>query len=178
MLQECSILKVAGIFFNEPTKDHYLIEVSKKAKLAHTSVAKHLLKLKNLNIVTERKEEKGSRNFPVYRANIHGKEYRENKRLYNLIILKESKLIDVLGDRLMPKSIVLFGSFLKGEDTEDSDIDIFIECKEEKINLEKFEKALNRRIQLHFKDNFKKYPPELKSNIINGLTLHGYLEAF
>ena len=40
MLQKCSILKTAGIFFNEPTKEHYLMEISRKARLAHTSVKK------------------------------------------------------------------------------------------------------------------------------------------
>ena len=43
MLQKCSILQVAGVFFNEPTKDHYLIEISQKANLAHTAVKKNLL---------------------------------------------------------------------------------------------------------------------------------------
>lgn len=178
MLQECSILKTVEVFFKEPTKDHYLLEISRKAKLAHTSVTKHLKTLKKLNIIKERIEEKGNRKFPIYKSGIQNKEYKENKKLYNLILLKESKLIGFLEDYFMAKSIVVFGSFLKGEDIEDSDIDIFIECKKEEINLEKFEKVLNRNIQLHFKDSFKRYPKELKNNIINGLTLSGYLEAF
>lgn len=178
MLQECSILKTVGIFFKEPTKDHYLLEISRKANLAHTSVTKQLKILKKINIIKERIEKKGKREFPIYRSNIHSKEYKENKKLYNLILLKNSKLIDFLKDYFMPKSIVVFGSFLKGEDIEDSDIDIFIECKKAEINLKKFEKMLNRKIQLHFKDIFKKYPKELKNNIINGITLSGFLEAF
>ena len=58
MLQRCSISRVAGIFFSEPTKDHYLIEISKKAKLAHTSVKKHLKELKHLSIIKETIEKK------------------------------------------------------------------------------------------------------------------------
>ena len=76
----------------------------------------------------------------------------------------------------MPQSIVVFGSYQKGEDTEDSDIDIFVEANEEKINLEKFEKLLNRKIQLHFNPNFKTYSKELKNNIANGWVFGGYLK--
>ncbi|MBT3814320.1 nucleotidyltransferase domain-containing protein [Candidatus Woesearchaeota archaeon] len=178
MLQKCSILQVAGVFFNEPTKDHYLIEISQKANLAHTAVKKHLLELKRLSIITEHHEQKGKRTFPIYKANINDKEYKKQKKISNLIQLQESKLIEFLKDNLMPKSIVLFGSFQKGEDIEDSDIDLFVECKKEEMNLNKFQKSLHRNIQLHFKDHFKKYPEDLKNNIINGLVLEGYLEGY
>jgi predicted nucleotidyltransferase len=178
MLQKCSIWKIAEIFFKEPTKEHYLIEISKKTNIAHTSVKKHLFTLKDLLIIKEHIEEKGSRKFPTYKSNINNDEYKHYKKIYNLIQLHDSKLILFLRDSLMPKSIVLFGSYLKGEDIEDSDIDLFIECKEEKLDLSKFKRQLNRDIQLHFKEDFRKYPKELKNNIINGAVLYGYLEAF
>ena len=78
----------------------------------------------------------------------------------------------------MPKCIVLFGSFQKGEDIEQSDIDLFIESPKLKIDLKKFEKKMKRKIELHFKENFSKYPKELKNNIINGTVLFGFLEGF
>ena len=178
MLQKCSIFDVAGVFFNEPTKDHYLIEISRKANLAHTSVKKYLKILKNKNIIKQRIEKRGSRNFPFFMANINTKEYKEHKKIYNLIKIRQSKLIVYLKDKIMPRSIVLFGSYFKGEDIEDSDIDVFIEANEEILDLSTFEKKLKRKIQLHFKENFNKYPKELKNNIINGIVLHGYLEVF
>lgn len=178
MLQKCSILKIAGIFFNEPSKEHYLIEISKKAKLAHTSVKKHLLELKKLPIIKETIEKKGNRKFPIYKAEIESKEYKFYKRIFNLEKIKESKLINFLKDKLMPNSIILFGSYAKAEDIENSDIDIFLECKKEEVNLFEFENYLNRKIQLHFKENFSNYPKELKNNIINGIVLDGYLEAY
>jgi predicted nucleotidyltransferase len=178
MLQKCSILNVAGVFFKEPTKEHYLMEISKKASIAHTSVKKHLLILEKLSVIQKSVERKGKRKFPLYKANINNKTYRHYKRIYNLFQLEESKLTDFLKDNLMPKSIVLFGSYQKGEDLEDSDIDLFIECKEKKIELSHFKKLLNRDIQIHFKEDFAKYPHELRNNIINGIVLEGYLEAF
>lgn len=178
MLQKCSILDVAGVFFKEPTKDHYLIEISKKADLSHTSTKTHLQNLVKLSIINEKIEKKGNRKFPIFRAEINNKEYKNYKKMYNLLELRNSKLIDFLKDSLMPKCIVLFGSYQRGEDIEDSDIDLFIECKEEKVDVSKFAKILNRNIKLHFKENFKKYPNELKNNIINGMVMEGYLEVF
>lgn len=176
MLQKCSLFKVAKVFFNEPTKEHYLIEISKKSNLAHTSVKQHLLTLKNLSIIKESTEIKGTRKYPLYKANIDNKEYKFYKKIHNLNQIKE--LINYLKDKLMPNTVVLFGSYSRGEDIEKSDVDLFVECKEETINLKKFEKELNRKIQLHFKKDFKKYPKELKNNIANGIILNGYLEVF
>ena len=178
MLQRCSVLAVAGVFFREPTKDHYLIEVSKKADLSHTSTKSHLQILVKLSIIKKTTEKKGNREFPIFKADINHNNYKSYKKIYNLLELQNSKIIDFLKDSLMPKCIVLFGSYHRGEDIEDSDIDIFVECKEEKIDVSKFAKVLNRNIQLHFKEHFKRYPEELKNNIINGGVLEGYLEAF
>lgn len=178
MLQECSIIQIVGIFFNEPTKQHYLTEISKKANIAHTSVKIHLLRLKKLSIISELSEKKGIRIFPIYKANLDSKEYHIYKKIYNLLKLEESGLIDFLKGRFMPKSIILFGSYARGEDIEDSDIDLFLECKKEELDLNKFERLLKRKINLHFRDNFKNYPKDLKNSIINGYALRGYLDAF
>ena len=178
MLQKCSIIKVAEVFFDEPTKTHYLIEISQKAKIAHTSVKKHLSTLKDQSIISEHSEKKGKRDFPIYKANIENKEYRFYKKIHNLTKLKTTGLTKFLKDRLMPGAIILFGTYSRGEDVEESDIDIFVMCKKEGIDLTRFEKQLKRKIQLHFKKDFKEYPEELKNNIINGVNLEGYLEAF
>jgi len=172
------MLKVAKIFFLEPSKEHYLKEISRKSFLAHTSVKKILQDLKKQGIINEKIYKRESRNFPVYFSNLENENYKHNKKLFNFEKIFSSGLIDYLIKKLMPQCIVLFGSYLKGEDNEGSDIDIFIESKKENIDLKKFEKILKRKIQLHFKENFNDYNSEMKNNILNGYVLHGYLEAF
>ncbi len=167
-----------GVFFDEPAKAHYLIEISRKSKLAHTSTKQHLEKLIKMSIIEQVIEKKGKRTFPIYKANLDNNEYKFYKVILNRIRLKESGLIDFLIDKLMPDSIILFGSYANGEDMEGSDIDLFLECKKTGISLEKFEKELKRKIQFHFKENFKEYPKELKNNIVNGIVLYGYIEVF
>ena len=178
MLQECSTLAIARIFFNEPTKPHYLMEISRKSKIAHTSVKNHLDRLKKQLIIRKSLEQKGKRKFPIYQADYEQDSYKKYKRISNLINLEESGLILFLKDKFMPKAMVLFGSYFRGEDIEDSDVDIFLESKSEVLDLKPFEKKINRKIQLHFKKEFNEYPSELKNNIINGLVLSGYLEVF
>ncbi|MFA5856420.1 MAG: nucleotidyltransferase domain-containing protein [Candidatus Pacearchaeota archaeon] len=178
MLQNYNITKVMEVFFKEPSKEHYLIELSRKTNIAHTSVKNFLNQLKKEGIILERKEKKGNRLFPMFYASINSLEYRKQKIIWNYIQILESGIIQYLKENLFPKSIILFGSYSRGEDVEDSDIDIYLECKKGDIKLEKFEKFLGRKIEIHFNNNFNDYPKELKNNIINGKILDGYLEAY
>ena len=75
---------------------------------------------------------------------------------------------------------MLFGSYSKGEDVEDSDIDLYIESQMKgKIELKQFEKKLNRRIQIFTYPSISVIRNKnLANNIINGITLHGFVEAF
>jgi predicted nucleotidyltransferase len=178
MLQNSSILKIAEVFFNEPTKPHYLIEISKKAQIAHTSTKKYIINLRKEGIIKEKLEKKGKRIFPNYTANLDSPDYKLNKKIYNLNKILNCGLVDFLRDKFMPRTIILFGSYSKGEDIENSDIDIFIESKRKDFDLKIFEKIIKRKIELHFNENFSNYAKELKNNIINGDILYGYLEVF
>ena len=178
MLQKSSILRTAEIFFVNPTKDHYLMDISRKIKLAHTSIKKNLDKLVKLGFITESIEKKGKRNFPLYKANIDNKLFKKHKIIYNISSILESNLIEFIEEKLMPKSIVLFGSYLRGEDIENSDVDLFIECKKRELDIRIFENKFRRKIELHFKENFTVYSKELKNNIINGIVLSGFLEGY
>lgn len=178
MLQKSTMLRTLEIFFLNPTKGHYLKDISRKIKIAHTSVKKNLNELVKFGIIKENIEKRGKRKFPIYKADIHNKTFRKYKIIYNISSLIESNLIDFIEEKLSPKSIVVFGSYQKGEDIETSDIDIFVECKKEELSLAKFEKILNRKIELHFNNNFFSYPKELKNNIVNGMVLSGFLVGY
>jgi predicted nucleotidyltransferase len=178
MIQKHNIFSVAEIFFAEPIKSHYLREISKKSKISPVSVNVYLNKLLKNNIITKTYEIKGKRKYPIYLSNLNAKEYFSFKKISNLINITNSGIIDFLYNLVNPNCIVLFGSYFRGEDTETSDIDIFIQSKIKDINICSFEKKLKRKIQLIFNEDFDSYPNELKNNIINGIVLKGYLEAF
>jgi predicted nucleotidyltransferase len=96
------------------------------------------------------------------------------KRIENLKILYESGLVDFLSETFSLTTIILFGSYAQGEDITTSDIDIaIIGSKQKNINLEKYGRILERDIIVNFYDNLKNIETNLKSNILNGITLKG-----
>lgn len=98
------------------------------------------------------------------------------KRAENLKMIYESGLIDYLEEKFPGITIILFGSYSRGDDTEKSDIDIAIIGKEKRIDLEVYEKLLEKTIFLHFYDSLNKIDKNLRSNILRGITLIGVAE--
>jgi predicted nucleotidyltransferase len=178
MLQKYTLDEVAKVFYDFPTQEHYLKGISRDIGMAHTSVKTRLNELKKIGIIKEEVRKKGKRSFPIYRADLSSAVYRKHKAASNHLSLIGTGIIEFLQNQTMPKTIVFFGSYQKGEDTEGSDIDLFIQAEESDLDVGKFEKKMRRKIQLHFKKDFNSYPPELKNNIINGIVLQGYLKVF
>ena len=168
-----------GAFFKDPLPEgggFQLRELSRKAKLAPTSVKIYLREFKAEGLIRESKHR--VQGFPLYSANRENERYVFYKKLNTLSLVFESGLIRYLSELCTPDAIVLFGSASKGEDILGSDLDIFVLCKERKVELQRFEKMCGRKISLFFSENFSKLSGELKNNIINGIRLKGYLKVF
>ncbi|MBI5392363.1 nucleotidyltransferase domain-containing protein [Candidatus Woesearchaeota archaeon] len=178
MLQKSSMQLITDVFYRFPTKEHTLKDVSNCTKIAHTSVKQNLQKLVRIELIQQKIEKKGRRKFPLYIANKNNRLLIQYKQIYNLQSIMESGIIQYLEEELMPKCILVFGSYQRGEDIEDSDIDLFVESKKKELKLRKFEEKLGRKIEIHFNEHFTSYPIELKNNIINGTVLHGFLEGY
>lgn len=175
MLQKCSLWRVASVFFKKPTTSHYQAQLSRETGLAHTSIAIHLRTLENHNIIYRYNKQKNSRHFPYYKANRESQEYKRYKRIYNHATILESGLVEELRRHFAPSVIILFGSYHQGEDTEQSDIDIFLQAEPDTITLTRYENSLGRNIQLHIKESIQKYPKQLRENITNGTVVEGRL---
>jgi predicted nucleotidyltransferase len=106
----------------------------------------------------------------------------ELKRVENLRLIYESELYDFLFNEFPGCTIILFGSYSKGEDiliTEEnsSDIDIaIIGIKEKKIDLKNFDKLLERKININYYESWPKIHKHLKNNIASGILLKGGIE--
>ena len=101
----------------------------------------------------------------------------QQKRVENLKNIYISGLVDFLEEELPGATIILFGSYSKGEDTENSDIDMAVIGRKNKIlDLEKYEKMLYREINVNFYDSWKNIDRHLKNNILNGIILIGGVE--
>lgn len=172
MIQKCSIIKVLEVFFREPTTIHFIREIGNKIKLAPTSVKNHVNELLNMGLIKEKK----SKPFDGYIANRENDRFLFNKRIYNLYTLEEFK--EKIIELLHPKAIIVFGSYLLGEDIETSDIDILIISKvKSELDLKKFEKKLKRSINILTVDKLSRLDKNIQKKIINGFVLYGGLNG-
>ena len=99
------------------------------------------------------------------------------KRAENLKIIYESGLADFLEKEFAGATIILFGSYSRGEDTINSDIDIAVIGRKEKdVKLTDFIKKLERTILINFYPSFREIHKNLRENIFNGIVLFGGIE--
>lgn len=171
----CNVLKelnISKIFFEEPTREFNVREVARILKISPTTASKELKILANQGLLKERKE----RLYSLYRANLESDFYKDLKTFYNIRKIKDSGLIDALNKFYLKPTIILFGSASFGLDTKTSDFDLLVisEKRKEFPELKKFEKKLDRKIQLFVVKDIKELRNKhLINNILNGVVLQG-----
>ena len=165
-------LMIMELFFEEPSKNFQIREISRLTKIAVTSVKKYLEELQRKNLINKDKKTL----YPSYVANQQEEMFRIYKQQNIMLKMYSSGLIDYLEKDFHPRCIILFGSMRKGEYVKESDIDIFLQCDEKKLNLTKFERILKHNINLLFEENINKLSEDLFNNIINGIKLSGYFK--
>lgn len=148
-------------------------EIAKILKVSPTAVANSLKLIAKNNLITIKK----IKNINFVGFNRDEKKAVELKRVENLRNIYLSGLSDYLEENLAGGTIILFGSYAKGEDVKNSDIDIaVIERKEKSLKLDEFEHTLNREVNVQFYDSWKKIHKYLKNNILNGIILEGSVD--
>lgn len=180
LLVQTGVQKVAEFFFKFPDKEFSLSDVALGTKVAKANLGKIIENLREREFL---KIEKLSKIWRI-KANLESQYFIRSKLMYNLNFIYQSGLIDYLYDHYShPKTIILFGSFRKGEDVFGSDIDIAIEKDEfkkfntlEMSELSEYEKQIGRKIQIH-EFNKKNVDENLFNNIVNGIVLSGFLEV-
>ncbi|MBN1645365.1 nucleotidyltransferase domain-containing protein [Candidatus Woesearchaeota archaeon] len=171
-----SCFKIAGLIFNYPNKKFHIRELAKKTKLSTTAVISSIKDLKNFKIIKLYKTDLTT----DVQADLESESYFFYKKIFNLYRLERYSIIQTLKESFRAETIVLFGSFAKGEDIEESDIDILILSKSKlpkEPDLSIPEKELNRKINLHVLKSLDKSAPEFKNSAANGIVLYGYLKV-
>ena len=148
-------------------------EISKALQVSPTAVANAVRNLNKKNLV--RIEKTKTINFISFNRDdakaIMLKKIENQKGLYL------SGLSDFLEEKFAGSTIVLFGSYSRGEDTKTSDIDIAVIGRKDKLlDLQTFENILNRKININFYDSWKNIHKHLRNNILNGIVLHGSVD--
>jgi len=163
--------EILEFLFKNPTTSFRGRALASKLKRPASGVIKSARNLEKFGLLEI------SKDFTLsIKLNRENKETFLLKRIYNLEAIN-SHLLKVLSDKLQGSTIIVFGSYSYGEDTEDSDIDIaIIGYSEREIDLQSYEKILSRKIQLHFFKTLDSIHKDLKENIINGIVLEGAIK--
>lgn len=149
--------------------------IAQTLKVSQPAVIKALPKLEEENLIKS-KQDKESKRWSI-ELNRDNQQSVWLKRTDNLKQAYESGLVQFLYDKLPGATIILFGSYSAGEDTINSDIDLaVIGTKSKDIDINKFEKALERTIIINYYNSFKDINKPLLNSILNGIVLKGSVE--
>ncbi|MCJ7816524.1 MAG: nucleotidyltransferase domain-containing protein [Candidatus Aenigmarchaeota archaeon] len=167
-------------FFAYPTREMGLNDLSGEMRISKTTAKEIVLALEEDGFL--RREVLGR----LWRisCNPHHPYNYMRKVSYNLMLIYESSILKAIHEMIPnPKSVILFGSYRKGDDTEKSDIDIAVEVVgNEGVKLVK----LGVIPQLGYRENVtvnlyvfsrNKIDLNLFANIANGIVLEGFLEV-
>ena len=168
--------KIKEYFFVNPTVKLRVRQIERELKIPLPSAIRYAKELEKEGIL--KKEEIAG--IVLFSADRTSKNFLLEKRLFNINSIYVSGLVEYLVNEYSNPVIVVFGSYAKGEDIEDSDIDLYIQTSSKKdMKLEKFEKILKRKIQVFVYPSINKINNlHLSNNIINGITLNNFLEVF
>ena len=172
--------KVLIWFFSFPSREIGLNDLSHAVKISKTSAKEIVNKLEAEGFL---KKEVIGRTWQISCDQNHA--YNSSKKIaFNLAMIYESGILEKIKD-IIPsqRAIILFGSYRKGDDDENSDIDIAVEVLDDKevriIELgiiPQIGYRKNIKVNLHlFSRN--KVDINLFANIANGIVLQGFLEV-
>ncbi len=165
--------KVLRFFLQYPSTEVHLRELSRRTNVSHPWVCKTVKGLLKGRIVLSRK----AHGLLLVKADRESARFIALKRCLNIYSLTECGLVDYLVESYgRPAAIVLFGSYSRGEDTEQSDIDIaVITGKKIDLDYSRFEKPLQRHIKaVELKGG--EIEDEFRNTLANGIVLYGYLQ--
>ena len=173
-----SVLKIAELLFDKPNITFHIRGLAKAAGVSTTAVVRAVEELQKHEIIIVEKTAVTTN----VKANVESEAYRFYKKIINLYRLERYKITSTLKEIYRAKAMVLFGSFAKGEDVEESDVDILVltnhkDTRDISDYLAECEKRLNRRINLQVLSSLEKSSPEFKNAIANGIVLHGYVKV-
>jgi predicted nucleotidyltransferase len=168
-------IRILKLFFEGPNERLHLREVARRVGLSATGAMKILRALEKESLL----EKERAAVTVVYRGNYDNEKFIALKRALNLYSLNSSGLVSELVDFFkIPECIVIFGSYAKGEDTRESDIDIAVMTNmKEYPELGVYEVDLKRKISLHLIENIKNEEKDFINTLANGIVIYGYLEV-
>ena len=154
--------KILELFYENPSVEFTIREISRLAKVPRATVHKYLVVFKKLGLVSKN--------------NVAGSSLLFKTKKINFFVerIVACGLIEELMNKLNPSCILLFGSIRKGDSVKESDIDLFVESSIKKtVDVKKFERKLKHKIQIFVEPDIRVLHKNLLNNVVNGIKLFG-----
>jgi len=157
--------------------DNHVRGIAKKLDESHSTILRKLNNLQKENVIDSRKE--GKNKIFYLKKNLISRSYILTTELHKLAkLLRKHPELSVIFEEILQKSdeklIILFGSYAKGLEKKDSDIDIYIETKSR--NVKKVIEDIYSKINVKI-GTFDTKSPLIKEIIKEHIILRG-IEVF
>ena len=138
-------MRVLAHFIEYPTEEFYLRELGRILGMSPMTVKRSLDLLLNDGFIIREKR----KNQILYQANMVKISFRFLKISHNLAMLEEKHVVDDLLDNVQGiSSIVLYGSYARGENDAHSDIDILTISMAKKIDTDLISKNIDMAVNI------------------------------
>jgi predicted nucleotidyltransferase len=176
LYQKIKQLSVLKLYLENPYDSYYLRESARLLKMDPMTVKRALTLFVADGIVLKTKE----KNQILYKANIESPAVRYLKISYNIATLLKKKVVECITNNMNTvTSILLFGSYAKGENDSESDIDILVLSLSKNPPTAELTKVLKRDVNLIYFTPAQ-WSQQAKTNrafyldvIIDGIVLYG-----
>jgi len=176
LYQKVTQLKVLELFLSNPYEEYYLRETARTLDMDAMTVKRSLDLLVDDGLLMKFKQ----KNMILYKANLENKACRFQKISYNLSWLNDKKLVDLVDSSSSgSSSMVLFGSYAKGENDHESDIDVVLIASKFKDISQKLRKAMGKEVNVvsftpaQWSKQAKQNPAFYLDVITDGIALKG-----
>ncbi|MGM5484337.1 MAG: nucleotidyltransferase domain-containing protein [Nanobdellota archaeon] len=170
--------KVIEWFFAFPEQEFTLTELVRNLNISKTTANKEVKRLENEGFL--KIEVLGN----LWRISCNQKhQYNTEKKIpYNLELVYANRITKKIMEKYPnARSVILFGSYRKGDDISTSDLDIaveFVDCKTSIIEFGKVDLGYRKDVPVNLTFFSKKnINLNLFTNIANGIVLEGLLEV-
>jgi predicted nucleotidyltransferase len=171
--------KIIQWFFAYPNREIMLNQLSLELGISKATASREVVRLAKENFLKKKVFGKTW----IISCNQKHQYFQSLKVGYNLAMISDSGILEELHKKLPnSKVVVLFGSYRKGDDVEESDIDIAVELADDELRII----SLGIVSQLGYRKNVPvnlhvfsrgKIDLNLFANIANGIVLEGFLEV-
>jgi len=143
LFQKITQLKVLELFIKNPHEEYYLREAARILKMDPATVYRSLNLLLKESLIKREKR----KNLILYKANMENPSLRYIKIAYTLQWLKKKRLVETLKMELPGlSSVILYGSYAKGENDENSRVELLTISQTRKNITPQLKKLLKKEV--------------------------------